>query len=1019
MASGEPGIEAAQRARMKYSSSSDVADLIEAVRLGRKALAALSGTGALEGAAANDLAASLGMLFERTSDRRYLDEHLERLDYALKVLPSGDINLPAVYTNLAAGRMQRARLTGNQADVTAAVEAARQSVAGGQPGNPDDAIRYGNLAGALRVLHDLTDDRSVIDESIAAGRIAAGAVEPSGYGESMILATLAGSLQQRGIWTSSLSDVGESIMFARRAVASGPASSPWHRTASSVLATALRAKAQLTGDLASLSEAVVLHRENADLVPKEQAEHGLHLVSLATTLLARYEWQEDWADLIAADEAVGRALESPGQLVAAEAWYLRAVLWRYRAGKIAAEGNRSGAVSSADQAVEAARKSLDLVKSAREHPNYLLAKCSALATRYELTGTEAHRAETIAAHRQAIESLAVNTEQAQLAMLNLGIVFLPNDEALAPDVAEAMSLFRRVLAVTEPGEPRWGHASTLIIRAQTLLREVAPEAFDPRELEEMYRQATWARALPPGRRAAAGGAAGVVLMRAGDAPAAAWILADVVRQLPVVAWRGARRQNRESALQPFTEAASHAAACQLTAGGGTPESAAKAVEVLEQGRAVLWAGMLELRRGDAEIAQTQPELADRLRDLAMVLDTPDGGLGDSRAVDQRMVAAAAWDTTVAEIREKAPGFLRSPRLAELLPAAGHGPVVVVNMSEFRCDALIVTRAGVNCVPLPSLTSADIRRNTVRYLEAYERLAQELEAADKPDPEQVLSEVLEWLWDTTAAPVLDALGMGNAPALGEPCPRIWWCPTGLLSLLPLHAAGHHASPSGRDTVLDRVVSSYTPTLGALADASRADVDDGSLLFVGVPKSPGMPPLPGANTDRDLLTKRLGLDFDVLFADDATVAAVSSALPAHRWVHFSCHGKQDLAAPSMGGLKLRDGTLTVTDLSAQGHQGEFAFLAACQTATGGAALPNEAISLATAIHYAGYRNVVGTLWSASDFAVAELTRMFYEYLVRSGGLSPMRSAKALHSAVHRLRDEERKRPSWWTPFIHIGP
>jgi len=264
--------------------------------------------------------------------------------------------------------------------------------------------------------------------------------------------------------------------------------------------------------------------------------------------------------------------------------------------------------------------------------------------------------------------------------------------------------------------------------------------------------------------------------------------------------------------------------------------------------------------------------------------------------------------------------------------------------------------------------------------------------------------------------------------------VWWIPGGLLGLLPLHAAGYH---TGRDaqprTVLDCVVSSYTPTLSALADAIKADAvqadavqadadtgaEDGMLLFVGVPKSPGLPRLPGVSSDHDLLTSRLGLRCRALFAEEATVQAVRSALPSHCWAHFSCHGQQDLTAPSMGGLALWDGTLTVTDLSAQRRKGELAFLAACKTATGGATLQNEAISLAAAIHYAGYRHVVATLWSADDFAAVEVTRMFYEDLAEAGGLSAARSAGALHSAVRRLRDDNRELPSRWMPFIHIGP
>jgi len=44
------------------------------------------------------------------------------------------------------------------------------------------------------------------------------------------------------------------------------------------------------------------------------------------------------------------------------------------------------------------------------------------------------------------------------------------------------------------------------------------------------------------------------------------------------------------------------------------------------------------------------------------------------------------------------------------------------------------------------------------------------------------------------------------------------PTGPLCLLPIHAAGYHCEPSSR-TVLDRVISSYSPSIKALLYARR--------------------------------------------------------------------------------------------------------------------------------------------------------------------------------------------------------
>lgn len=52
-----------------------------------------------------------------------------------------------------------------------------------------------------------------------------------------------------------------------------------------------------------------------------------------------------------------------------------------------------------------------------------------------------------------------------------------------------------------------------------------------------------------------------------------------------------------------------------------------------------------------------------------------------------------------------------------------------------------------------------------------------------------------------SPVLTALGFHGRLA------RVWWVPTRLLTVVPLHAAGTH-HPGSKDTVLDRAMSSYS-------------------------------------------------------------------------------------------------------------------------------------------------------------------------------------------------------------------
>ncbi|MGW0885575.1 CHAT domain-containing protein [Streptomyces sp. NPDC002671] len=441
--------------------------------------------------------------------------------------------------------------------------------------------------------------------------------------------------------------------------------------------------------------------------------------------------------------------------------------------------------------------------------------------------------------------------------------------------------------------------------------------------------------------------------------------------------------------------------------------------------------------------------------------SPDG------PVDRRMALAREWDDLVDRVRGLGgfEDFLRPPRLDSLLPAASGGPVVVVNVSRWRCDALIVTEEGVRNRALPDLTLDRATEWANTYLETLHaaeqaesehQLAHDTVRADpKPSAiraqqraagalmtaahrtDEMLGTLQRRLWDSVAAPVLDELGLHRAPASADgPWTRLWWCPTGPLTLLPLHTAGYYDAALDETeprTVLDRVVSSYTPTLRVLTEAragrgtgGHAGTDDAGapeeerMLVVSVGDAPGQPWLRNAGAERDTLTELFPAGRHTLLeGPGATRGAVEAELARHRWVHFSCHGDQDLAEPSRGGLLLHDGVLTVADLAARQFRGDFAGLSACKTAVGGVNLLDEAITLASALHYTGYRHVVAALWSVDDRTAARVFDAVYRYMTVDGHLRPEAAALALHRAVRALRREMPDQPRLWTPFTHIGP
>jgi CHAT domain-containing protein len=312
---------------------------------------------------------------------------------------------------------------------------------------------------------------------------------------------------------------------------------------------------------------------------------------------------------------------------------------------------------------------------------------------------------------------------------------------------------------------------------------------------------------------------------------------------------------------------------------------------------------------------------------------------------------------------------------------------------------------VRAIPLPQLALTALAERAAEFVQALDTACGGATTpAEHDNAEQAIDATIAWLRSTVTQPVM--------AAFDAPVPRIWWSPTSVLSFLPLHA-----------TVADQMVSSYTPTVGALLRArARAQPEPlGQGLVVALPNTPGHARLPGVTRECDLLTE-LFPDTVVLRGPAATRAGVLRQLPAHEWVHLACHGRNDIVQPSSSNVRLWDAPLSVQDLTElDTDRGVLAVLTACETAQGSTRLADEALHVGGAFHLAGYAHVVATLWSAHDTASAELTEAFYRRLSGSAetGLDAIGSAAALHAAVRELRDRYPNQPSRWAPYLHVGP
>ncbi|MEV7286045.1 CHAT domain-containing protein, partial [Streptomyces sp. NPDC093252] len=389
--------------------------------------------------------------------------------------------------------------------------------------------------------------------------------------------------------------------------------------------------------------------------------------------------------------------------------------------------------------------------------------------------------------------------------------------------------------------------------------------------------------------------------------------------------------------------------------------------------------------------------------------------------DLRQHLADAWRDLTARIRAAHPhlGLLRPVREwdeGEVRAVAAEGPVALVNVSPYGSDALLVTEHSIDAVPLPALGADAVRGRLGDFEEALARIeAPGTTRKQSQRAQRTVRDTLDWLWHTVTGPVLDRLP--------EAAARLWWSPGGLLGPLPLHAA---QPADGGPGALDRVISSYTPTLRALHHARERltrPVDGGGPLVVSVPEAPGQIPLPGAREEAGQLARKLP-GAVLLSGPDATRPAVTAALHRHTSVHFACHALADPDRPSAARLVLHDHStrpLTVRDLARLRLPSvRLAYLSACATLRTSPELADEAVHIVSAFRMAGFPHVVGSLWHLDDLIGAEVAERVYAALTRPDGtLDTARTARALHRAVHVLRETYPLTPSLWACQIHAGP
>lgn len=496
---------------------------------------------------------------------------------------------------------------------------------------------------------------------------------------------------------------------------------------------------------------------------------------------------------------------------------------------------------------------------------------------------------------------------------------------------------------------------------------------------------------------------------------------DLIILIAPMWWTGLQRLR---AMRGIDGLAADAASCAIELG-----ELETAIELLEQGRGVLWAQNLQLRVELEDVRHSNEILANYLEATAKDLEDssnhldfvsePTGPNGEI-AMQRHRRLAEQWEKIVGDVRTAGfPDFLRPKPFKYLQQAARDGAVVVINISRFRCDAMIITAdystTSIRTIPLLDVSLSQVEEWSKWMIEALRKRSKEdSKEGDEAFNKKCLKDLLLLLHDNIVEPIMTEI---EHPKLS--IKRLWLCPTGPLTLLPLHAAFEAYDVN--------FIVSYTSTLAALVRAQTRpipseDPSRATVLAVGQSNAPGEPELAAASKESgifDEFPSRFSLTR--MEGDDAQCSSVLAALPQYEWAHFTCHGHQDSLQPFKSYFTLRDGKLTLSSITmTRLVRAQFAYVSACEGATGVQESADESMHLAAGLQFAGFRGVTAPLWKVRDQLTAKVARAFYKHICDHDdhAPSPSYAAMALHKAKKELLASREASVLELVPYIHIG-
>ncbi|MET9388110.1 tetratricopeptide repeat protein [Streptomyces sp. NPDC002928] len=573
--------------------------------------------------------------FQRTGDSAELDQAIA---FGRAAWP--DTGIPPTPErdpyNLAKALGERYAVSGTPADLAEAVRIHDAALDAFAEYTERWAVHAARLGSTLLSAYTRSGDRALLNRAIELQTRALEihdneTVTTSGQGtgnpRSSLMANLGMSLRLRYLLDGCAEDLRRALSLGERSIATFSDDEVMPGTEAFNMAATLEQISEHDGGMESLHRAINMLQRVAYAPDQSDLVRAAALSSLCNALCQRFTRHRGYADIERAIAAAEEALS-----------VMETVTHEHQAGIWLNYGNAlrlqteftydESVLSRAIAALRHATAATDVVTRAHAQSNLM----AVLRVRFEASGNYEDLAEAVAVGERAAaalpEAAPVRTTIANLISSNLIRESWVTRNAATSE--RSVEWARQALHGASPGTPR--HADGLAglgSAAQEHFLNTGDEAYLAEALDAFTRAAATVSASSELRIFAAS-AAGFLSAAMGDRwPEAATAYETAINTLPLASFHGIAPSDRERELSRRRGLVSDAAAAAVNS-----DNPARAIEVLEIGRAVRWSQMLDGATAPRRLIAEHPALAARLQEIR-------DALAD---LDTRAAAHRAWAT---------------------------------------------------------------------------------------------------------------------------------------------------------------------------------------------------------------------------------------------------------------------------------------------------------------------------------------------------------------------------------------